>query len=197
MSDVSEKTARQDRILAELSELAIGVARDLAGQVSAAQSAEDAAVAASAFHQVGRAVRQTIALEMKLQRDRKALEREDAVDAAGARVARIKQRRLRLRSAVQHMVWSEVERDDAELLVDQLDDFLSEDTLDDTFADEAFDDQVASLRAALGLPPAPPDEEGGEDGEPAKHAPDRGAGGVPPAYLEQPPSAAEARASPG
>jgi hypothetical protein len=193
MSDPSEKIARQDRILAELSELAIGVARDLAGRVSAAETVQDAAAAASAFHSVGRAVRQTIALEMKLQRDRKALDREDSAHAAGARAASIKQRRLHLRSTVRHMVWTEAEKDDADLLIDQLDDFLSEDNLDDAFADEPFDEQVASLRVALGLPPAPPDE----DDEPAREMPDIAAAGVPPPYLEQPPSAAEARASPG
>ena len=138
-------------------------------------------------------MRQTIALEMKLARDRKALAREDGVDAAGARAARIKQRRLRLRSTVRHMLWTEVESDEAELLVDQLDDFLSEGALDDTFADAPFDDQVVSLRAALGLPPAPPDEgddggDGGRDGEP---------GPPPTAYVEQPPSAAEIRAASG
>jgi len=198
MSDVSEKIARQDRLLAELSELAMGVARDLAQQVSAAETAQDAAAAASAFHKVGRAVRQTIALEMKLERGRKTLDREDGKHAAGARDARISQRRRRLRAVVQRMVWNEAESDEAESLVDHLDDLLEEDALDDAFADTAFDDQVARLRADLGLPPAAPDDEG-EDGGPARDTSHIGAGGVPPptAYREQPPSAAEARASPG
>ena len=199
MSDVSEKVARQDRILAELSELAIGVARDLAQQVSAAETAQDAAAVASAFHRVGRAVRQTIALEMKLERDRKTLDREDGAHAAVARAEQMKQRRLRLRSTVQHMVWTEAEKDDADLLIDQLDYFLTENTLDDAFADEPFDEQVAGLRVALGLPPAPPDDAADEDRQPVRDTPHMGAGGIPPptAYREQPPSAAEARASPG
>jgi hypothetical protein len=201
MSDVSEKIARQDRILAELSELAIGVARDLAGQVSAAESAQDAAAVASAFHKVGRAVRQTIALEMRLQRDRKALDREDGAHAAGAREASVKQRRERLRTVVHRMVWAEGEKDEAEALDDQLDQLLAEDVLDEAFADNPFEDQVARLRFDLGLPPEPPDEDDDKDGAPAKHPPDVGAGGVPPPpsgrYGEQPPCAAEIRAQSG
>lgn len=200
MSDLSEKAARQDRILAELSELAIGVARDLAGQVSAAENAQDAAALASGFHKVGRAVRQTIALEMKLERDRRLLDRDERKHADGAREVRTAHRRLRLRSAVQRMVWTEVETDEAENLIDHLDDLLAEDALDEAFADAPFDDQVARLRADLGLPPAPPDGEDGEAGDdPPGARVEARAGIVPPpiAYIEQPPSAVEIRAAPG
>ena len=168
----------------------------LAGQVSAEQNAQDAAVEASAFHNIGRAVRQTIALEMKLERDRKTLDREDSKHAAGAREAQVKQRRQRLRATVQRMVWTEIESDEAEALVDHLDDLLAEDALDEAFADSDFDDQVARLRGDLGLPPLPSDEEGDEEG-----GDDGGGNGEPDpppiAYVEQPPSAAEIRAASG
>ncbi|HEY0435649.1 MAG TPA: hypothetical protein VGC92_03360 [Phenylobacterium sp.] len=201
----SEKIARQDSILAELSELAIGVARDMAGKVAEAGSAQEAAAAASGFHKVARAVRQTIALEMKLERDRKALEREDSKHAAGERQARVARRRLRLRTAVGRMAWSEVETDEAENLCDHLDDLLAEDALEEGFADVPFEDQVARLRVDLGLPPLPPEEDEGEDREPAGAAPDiphlsaGAASGVPPpaSCIEQPPSAAELRAASG
>jgi hypothetical protein len=52
---------------------------------------------------------------------------------------------------VQRLVWTEHEGDEAEVLIDHLDDLLAEDALDDAFADEDFDAQVERLRDDLGL----------------------------------------------
>ena len=151
MSDVSEKAARQDRILAEFSELSLVVARELSARVVAVGDAGEAATLAKAFHSVGRSLRQTIALEMEVERDRKRLEREDAAGIAREGELRVRRRKARVRSAVQRLIWTEVEGDEAEDLVDHLDELLAEDALDDAFADEDFDAQVERLRADLGL----------------------------------------------
>jgi hypothetical protein len=159
MSDVSEKAARQDRLLAEFSELSLVVARELSARVVAVGDAGEAATLAKAFHSVGRSLRQTIALEMKVERDRKHLEREDAGEVARQGELRVRRRKARLRSAVQRLVWTEHEGDEAEVLIDHLDDLLAEDALDDAFANEDFDAQVARLRDDLGLAMAAVDVE--------------------------------------
>jgi hypothetical protein len=151
MTDATEKAARQDRILAEFSELSLVVARELSARVVAVGDAGEAATLAKAFHSVGRSLRQTIALEMKVERDRKHLEREDAAEVARQGELRVRRRKARVRSAVQRLVWTEHEGDEAEVLIDHLDDLLAEDALDDAFPDEDFDAQVARLRDDLGL----------------------------------------------
>ncbi|HVI34393.1 hypothetical protein [Phenylobacterium sp.] len=80
---------RHGRILAELAGLSLELARDLQARALAAESAEDAAKLAAAFHRTARCVRQCLALEAKLVHD---LAREARV-AAEARLKRDHQRR--------------------------------------------------------------------------------------------------------
>jgi hypothetical protein len=68
MSSNDDMEARHGRMLAELAEAGMGVARSLyAATQQASVSNRDFALLAEAFHTVSRSIRQTIALELKLR----------------------------------------------------------------------------------------------------------------------------------
>ena len=68
MSSIDDMEARHGRMLAELAEAGMGVARSLyAATQRAPVSNADFALLAEAFHTVSRSIRQTIALEFKLK----------------------------------------------------------------------------------------------------------------------------------
>ena len=148
--------ARQDRTLAELSELGLELARGLQVWALAAETAGEAQALSLAFHRTSRSVRQTIALEAKLDRDRRGQDRDDRRAAEQRDGARTVRRRQQLRLAVERAIWTEVEGDVAEHLVDHLDDLLEEDALDDGFLEGPVEAQIARLRADLGLPAEAP-----------------------------------------
>jgi hypothetical protein len=168
MSLAVEPTERRDRILTELSELGLDIARDLHARALAAETPEAAGELALAFQRVSRSVRQTLALEAKLERDRARQDREDRADAAREHTTRIHRRRTQVRLAVERAIWTEAEGDEAERLVDDLDDLLDERVLDDDFDATPLDAQIDRIRADLGLPtladtPAPIPETAGLD----------------------------------
>jgi hypothetical protein len=70
MSSTDDMDARHGRMLAELAEAGMGVARSLyAATQQASVSNADFALLAEAFHTVSRSIRQTIALEFKLKHE--------------------------------------------------------------------------------------------------------------------------------
>jgi hypothetical protein len=69
MSSTDDMDARHDRMLAELAEAGMGVARRLSGALSDATDVHDVVSLAEAFHTVSRSIRQTIALEFKLKHE--------------------------------------------------------------------------------------------------------------------------------
>jgi type IV secretory pathway VirB10-like protein len=70
MSSIDDMDARHGRMLAELAEAGMGVARSLyAATQPAPVSNADFALLAEAFHTVSRSIRQTIALEFKLKHE--------------------------------------------------------------------------------------------------------------------------------
>jgi hypothetical protein len=154
----AEKIERQDRILAELSELGLELARDLQARALAADDVAVAADLGRAFHSVSRSVRQTLALDAKLERDRQRQDREDRIDAVRAHKARADRRKAQVRAAVERCIWNEAEGSEAEHLLSDLDDYLDADDLTDTFAGgDPIEAHIARLCADLGVtPPTPP-----------------------------------------
>ena len=153
MSDAAETMAeRHSRLLGELTELGMGVARDLAGRLAAAEGPDEAQGLARAFHQVSRSVRQSMALESRLERERRQGAAETRLAEGEIRIQAIQQRRIRLRRDVGRMIWTERERDEAERLLPILDRRLAEDSRLDDFADLPVEVHIARLRAAFGLP---------------------------------------------
>ena len=164
-----EKIERQDRILAELSELGLALARDLQACALAADEASDKADLSLAFQRTSRSVRQTLALEAKLERDRQTAERESRESATRAEAVRVARRKAQVKLAVERCVWSEADGDEAETLLNDLDDRLERDTLSDAFAgDDPVEAHIARLCAELGVtPPASSSPPGGGGGEAA------------------------------
>ena len=157
MATAKQSRERQDRILAELSELGLALARDLQARALAADDAAEASELGLAFHRVARAVRQTLALEARLERDHQRAEREVSSDARRAETDRADRRRAQIKFAVERCVFSEADGPEAERLLDELDDRLEEGALSDAFAGEdPIDLHIARICADLGvtLPPS-------------------------------------------
>lgn len=157
MADATTRRERQDAALAELSELGLTLARDLHARALAAQTPAEAERLALAFQRVSRGVRQTFALELKIERDRREAEREDRDRDHRAAVARKSEHRSRVRAAVERLIWTEAEDEyEAGELSEDLDALLEEAALAEDFADIPLETLVERLRADLGLGrPAP------------------------------------------
>jgi hypothetical protein len=152
MTTSAEKIERQDRILAELAELGAALAHDLQARALAADDAALAADLGRAFHTVSRSVRQTLALDAKLERDRQRQSREDRADATRAHAVRADRRKAQVKAAVERCIWSEADGHEAERLLDDLDERLDLDDLADAFAGEdPIAAHIARLCADLGV----------------------------------------------
>lgn len=156
MADATGISADQDRALARLLELGLAAAEKVQARLMATE--DDALVGelSLALNRVSRNVRQTIALQMKVARDRGRHERDETAAAAKAREARVSRRRAQVRAAVEGAVWAEAEGDEtAERLIDDLDDRLTEEALYDDFDVEPVAVHIARLCEELGLPVSP------------------------------------------
>jgi hypothetical protein len=167
MSDPADMAERHGRILTELAELGLSLARGLHERALAAETPKDAAEMGLAFHRISRSVRQTLALEAKLERDRHRQEQADRIEAAREGPNRIAQRKIQLRAAVERAIWTEVEGDEAERLVDDLSDFLDDEALSGDFLEQPLDAHIAQIRVDLGLSPSAHPRDGGDPGRDA------------------------------
>jgi hypothetical protein len=152
MSGASDMAERHGCILAELSELGLGLARDLQQRALAAETPEAAADLADAFHRISRSVRQTLALEAKLERERRRRAQEDEIEELRQRPQRAEKRAAEVRRAVERLIWTEAESDErAEQLLADLDDYLSWEIVSDTFLAERLQTYVARVCEDLGI----------------------------------------------
>ena len=170
MHGAAEMAERHGRVLAELSELGLSLARELHGRAMSADEPDQASNLALAFHRISRCVRQTIALEAKLERDRLRAEREAQSEAVRAAEAVTFRNKARVRLAVERCVWTEAEGNEAERLLDELDDLLEEESLSGALAAQPVEACIARIRRDLGLsePQAPGLEAGAEPPGPAE-----------------------------
>ena len=201
MSDGAQVAERQGRILGELAELGLSLARVVHERALAAETPEATSELALAFHRISRSVRQTLALEAKLERDRARQDREVRAEAARQHENGVARRKHQVRMAVERSVWNEAEGAEAERLLDELDDILEEEALSDAFAEGPVEAHVARLRADLGLAATDtpllhrPEEDGGggsarsDETEGAHGGPDsaQGAQARPPPLRSPPP----------
>lgn len=152
-------------MLSELAELSMSLARKLHGQAMAAEGQAQADLAL-AFQRVSRSLRQTLALQDKLERDRRLAERQAAEDAARETRARIHRRERQVRNALSPLVWDEAEgdEDEADPRLDRLHDLITEAAEQDDFLSLPLETCIARIRADLRLSadgpgpiaPAPP-----------------------------------------
>lgn len=151
MSDGAQVAERQGRILGELAELGLSLARVAHARALAAETPEATSELALAFHRISRSVRQTLALEAKLERDRARQDREVRAEAMREHEVRVARRKAQVRIAVERAVWTEAEGAEAELLVDELDDLLEAEVLSDDFMAGPVEVRIERIRADLGL----------------------------------------------
>jgi len=174
MIDTVEMAERHGRMLGRLSELGMSLAEGVHAQAAATlETREPKAVAelALTFHRVSRSVRQSIALEAKLVRDAARAEREAAVEAERQRTAVLRdpaamvRRKAAVQAAIERVIWTEREGEEAEELLERLEDHLAPGSVDDDLCLEPLETHVARFCAELGLPPPfpSPDGEGGRD----------------------------------
>jgi hypothetical protein len=145
---------RHDRILAELSELGLSLARELhaAALVAVADGAQEQAQTLSlAFHRISRSVRQTVALEAKLGRDRRRQDQDDRRADERRGEVQASRRKAQVRIAVERAIWTEAEGDEAERLADDLDDMLEAMALAEGFLEGPVEMLIARIRDDLGL----------------------------------------------
>lgn len=165
MPDASEMAERHGRILAELAELGLGLARELQAQALAAETPAERAEAALAFQRVGRAVRQSVALEAKLERDRVRDARAAAEARAATDEARTAQRKRAARAAVENVIRREItSHASVERLRDALGEALELESFKDGFLDDPAEAVIGRLCRTLGLAtPAELDAEWAEE----------------------------------
>jgi hypothetical protein len=157
MASTAEMAERHGRVLVELAELGLSLARGLQARAEAARTGEDAERLALAFHRVSRSVRLTLALEARLVREQGQAWREERARA----VRLVETRKAQVRAAVTRLVLRETEGEDAEALLDGLEERLDEDALYDEFTDDPVEACIARIRAGLGLAAVDPANDAG------------------------------------
>ena len=195
MSAPPDMAERHGAVLARLAELGLALAERLHEQAMAAEDPKTTADLGLAFHRISRSVRQTLALEAKLERDRQRDAREAAArsstdddgPSAGELIAedrRVRKRIEDLREALEPHIWTESEGDERQDLLDMLDEILTYEIFEPAFATHSLDEHIALICGDLRIPapaPAPraspPDApDAAPDAQPAE----AGVGGPPP-----------------
>lgn len=156
MSSSDDMAERHGRVLAELTELGLSLARALHDKAVTAEDPKLANDYALAFQRVSRSVRQSMALEAKLERDRRraAAEARDYPVSRAAEQARelaraVFVRKAEVRSRLRSELWDEYENlDDAAVEATIAGDIEREAALE-TFLAEPAGEQVERLLAAL------------------------------------------------
>jgi hypothetical protein len=161
MSRRAEKQARSEAILGELAELGLLLARDLATQARACEDPEQQITLVEAFNKTSRAVRLTLALDAKLDRDaaREVREAEThavrTTAATGDRVAAgpTDPRKAKVRALLDPLLWNEVEGDEDgyDLYVCELDERLDEAARAPEFEDLPAETVARRIAVDMGL----------------------------------------------
>lgn len=129
MSNITDMTERHRHALTELAELGMSLARKIHAQAETVEDVERAAELSLAFHRVSRSIRQTVALEAKLERDALHAPANDhqAPAAPGPPLspiqaaARMRNHTRKLREAVEKLIYETLEREDADFIMEDVD----------------------------------------------------------------------------
>lgn len=147
MVDPEEMQDRHTRQLAELAELGMSLARDLEARAEAVTALAEAEGLALAFHRISRSVRLTLALESRLAREQGEVRRLQR-----NRVRQLNEVRApQVRHALTRDIWNETDGEEAEALLEDLEDLLDEDVLFGRLLEGPVEAAIARLRADLGL----------------------------------------------
>lgn len=156
-------------MLGELAELGLMLARDLAVQARAAEDTEDKVALTTAFQKTSRAVRLTLALDFKLEReaarDAREVEMQARDDQAAGQIVSERairevtnptprqQQKARVRSVLNRLLWNESEGDqeEFEILAEDLDARLDEAAQAEGFADLPIEALAHRLKSDMQL----------------------------------------------
>jgi hypothetical protein len=145
----SDRAERRLRILQELAEIGMDLARAVRTRALAAKDPAAAVDLGLSFSRIARAVRQTLALEARLAEERDARDRRTQAEHARRRGL---QRKAVVRHAVEQAIGAETDGTDREDLLDDLHErFEYEDEL--RFADRPISEHVARICRDLGVTP--------------------------------------------
>ena len=147
MSVAPNRTEQRARMLGELADVAMDLARDMAGRAMAAESLEEAERMSLAFDRMARSVRLTLSLEARLERELKSEARAAQAEALDA----IQVRRKQVRARLVHVIRAEAPRAERERLEYELDARLAEETLYTAFLDGEVETVIARLGVHLRL----------------------------------------------
>src|SRR5690606_11337510 len=139
-------------ILAEVVDMSLTLARKLHERAMAAETDEEVQAAASAFHRISRSLRQTLALEARLERD----SRRDTVEADRRadddRRERVKARKTLVGDVGSRLSWTEAERSDVGRLLVDLKRWCDEEAFhEERFLEGPVEAVIERLKRDLGL----------------------------------------------
>ena len=149
MSSPAAIAERHSEMLSQFAEMAFELARDIQARALAADDAETAGRLAKDFHQVGRSLRQALALHARLQRDHAAIVEAHEARAHEAHDLRLIQRKTQVGKAAERMVWTEHEPEEAEFLVGLLPDLVDQLAEAADFHETPVEALVARIRRLL------------------------------------------------
>jgi hypothetical protein len=148
----SDMAERHGRILARLSELGLSLAETVHERALSAETPAQTAELGLAFHRISRSVRQTLALEAKLERDRQQELAQDRAKAQGGAWEVARRREVQVRLAMERAILDERDDDEVEDLLDVLRERLELESIAGGFAaDTPVEAHIARLRADLRL----------------------------------------------
>ena len=150
LTDIAEKHAR---ILGELAEFGLNLARKLHDQAMAAEEPEVTADLAKAFHAVSRSLRQTLLLEARAVREAEDLAQQDHEEAEQEAEADLGNRRAQISNAISGLVDAKyADEDESQALYEEVVERLYEESAAPGFLDQPIDEQIERLCKAFGLP---------------------------------------------
>ena len=152
MPDLPDDMAeRHRRMLKKLGEMGMELAEETYEAARTAKTPEERERLKASFHRLSRSVRQTLALEARLERMRhcQVIEAERHVDEV--RQARVKQRRAQVDANLTRLIWTEAERADYGVLIRDLTKILNDEALSEDFLDGPVEDLIARIKADLGF----------------------------------------------
>jgi hypothetical protein len=161
MLSAADIAREQDEGLKQLFQAGLELSLQVQANAMAAEPVEQARLSLT-FHRLSRGVRQTAALRMKLARDAERSGREMAAEVIQLDKRRLAKRKAHVKAAVECLIWTEAESDEAEAaLKADLEDLLDIESQDaETFEAEPPGAQIARLAEVIGLKDPPPQGEG-------------------------------------
>jgi hypothetical protein len=163
VASTTDTAREQEEGLALLFQRGLELALKIQEDAMAAETADERARLAVAFHRIGRGVRQTAALRTRLAGDARRAEREGQTEVIRLDERRLARRKAQVKATVERLIWTEAETEDAaEALLDHFDTMLGEDDLYGRLAEGDVEMHIARLSAELGLSRTPPPGEGAD-----------------------------------